>query len=63
MIKAQYHFRLSPEGLLAWDIRRLVKLSAGLQVLSIVVSDTAELDENHWCAYEAQTPACRSIIE
>lgn len=63
MIRAQYHFRPSPEGLLAWDVRRLVELSAGFQVLSIAVSEIAELDQNHWYAYEGQTPTCRSIIE
>jgi|GEM_PF-5678144 len=27
VIRAQYHFRASEQGLLAWDVRRLVRLS------------------------------------
>ena len=63
MIRAQYHFRSSPEGLLAWDVRRLVELSSDLVVERIMVSGIVELDENHWYAYEGQTPTCRSILE
>lgn len=49
-IRAQYHFRLSPEGLLAWDVRRLIALahSQGLQPQRIPLSEIAELDENYW---------------
>ncbi len=31
-IRAQYHFRASEQGLLAWDVRRLVRLSRDLPV-------------------------------
>ena len=63
MIRAQYHFRSSSEGLLAWDVRRLVKLSSKLEVLSIPVSQIGELDENYWYAYDGQVPTCRSLTE
>ncbi len=63
MIRAQYHFRSSPEGLLAWDVRRLVELSSDLVVERIELSDVIELDENYWYAYKGQTPTCRSIVE
>ena len=63
MIRAQYHFRPSAKGLLAWDVRRLIEISAGLEVQSVEVSDIAELDENFWYAYEGQVPTCRSIVE
>ena len=63
MIRSQYHFRMSSQGLLAWDVRRLVELSAELEVLSVPISEIGELDENYWYAYEGQVPTCRSLIE
>ncbi len=63
MIRAQYHFRPSSEGLLAWDVRRLIELSRGLPVATVPISQIAELDENYWYAFEGQVPSCRSIIE
>ena len=63
MIRAQYHFRPSPDGLLAWDVRRLIELSSDLAVEHVEIAGIRELDENHWHAYEGQTPTCRSIVE
>ena len=63
MIRAQYHFRPSPDGLLAWDVRRLIELSSDLAVEHVELAGICELDENHWYAYEGQTPTCRSIVE
>lgn len=34
-IRAQYHFRASEQGLLAWDVRRLVRLSRDLPVQAV----------------------------
>ena len=62
MIRAQYHFRPSPDGLLAWDVRRLIELSSDLAVEQVELANIRELDENHWYAYEGQTPTCRSIV-
>ena len=63
MIRAQYYFRPSDDGLLAWDVRRLVELSRGLKARRVRLSGIRELDENHWYAYEGQIPTCRSIVE
>jgi hypothetical protein len=63
MIRPQYHFRNSQKGLLAWDVRRLVKLSEHLPVRRVKVSEIAEVDENHWYFYGNVTPTCRSIVE
>jgi hypothetical protein len=37
-VRAQYHFRMSPQGLCAWDARRLVELSRTLSVESVLLS-------------------------
>ncbi|HEG4446175.1 TPA: hypothetical protein SD616_001414, partial [Aeromonas hydrophila] len=36
-IRAQYHFRASEQGLLAWDVRRLVRLSRDLPVQAVAL--------------------------
>ena len=63
MLRPQYHFRKSPRGLLAWDVRRLVKLSTDLPIQQVSVSSLAEINENHWYGHDAVEPTCRSIVE
>ncbi|MFN7055394.1 hypothetical protein [Hyphomonas sp.] len=61
-VRPQYHFRTSKDGLLAWDVRRLIALSRGLPVKAVALSDIQEVDENHWYGFEGQVPTCRSIL-
>lgn len=63
MIRAQYFFRDSEQGLLAWDVRRLVRLSRDFLVEQVDLKDIAELDEPHWYAHEGDSPTCRSILQ
>jgi len=63
MIRPQYHFRPSKDGLLAWNVGRLIKLSEGLQAQRVALSGVDEVDENHWYTFEGQLPTCRSILE
>ena len=44
-MRKQYYFRPSPEGLLAWDVDRLVELTRDLPVHAVPLSDIRELDE------------------
>ena len=66
-IRAQYHFRSSPRGLLAWDVRHLIRLAQeqGLQPRWVPLSQIAELDENYWygttCDADAQ-PTPRALV-
>ncbi len=60
-LRPQYHFRPSPAGLMAWNVRRLIELSANLPERRLTIADVAELDENHW--YQFDTPTCRSMVE
>jgi hypothetical protein len=62
MIRAQYLFRQSDQGLLAWDIRRLIELSRDFPVEHINPADVVELDETHWYAHEGDSPTCRSLL-
>ena len=63
MIRAQYYFRQSDQGLLAWDIRRLVELTRDFPVEQIQLANIAELDETHWYKDEGDSPTCRSLLQ
>ena len=63
MIRAQYYFRQSDRGLLAWDVRRLIQLSQNLPVENVGLEEISELDETHWYLHEGDSPTCRSILE
>ena len=63
MIRAQYYFCNSDDGLLAWDVRRLIELSKDLHVEPIDLTQIVELDENHWYANGSESPTCRSLLQ
>ncbi len=61
-IRPQYHFRKTPHGLDAFDVKRLIGLSTSLPIRTIDPREVEELEENHWyCAGGEPTP--RSIME
>jgi hypothetical protein len=62
-IRAQYHFRASEQGLLAWDVRRLVRLSRDLPVQTVALGRIAELDKVHWYGHDGASPTVRSVVE
>ena len=62
-IRAQYHFRPSEQGLLAWDVRRLGRLSRALPVRGVPLGEIAELDQVHWYGHGAASPTVRSVVE
>ncbi|XOV84654.1 MAG: hypothetical protein ACFHXK_05940 [bacterium] len=61
-IRPQYHFRRTPDGLDAYDVKKLIRLSAALPIIKINPHDIAELDQNHWY-FSGGDPTPRSIIE
>jgi hypothetical protein len=63
MVRAQYHFRMSPEGLCAWDVRRLIELTWGLPVIRVQLSEIRELDEPYWCDARCGPMTCRAVVE
>ena len=54
-MRKQYFFRASPEGLLAWDVDRLVRLSRDLPVRAVPLTEIRELDEAFFGADEPPT--------
>lgn len=63
MIRPQYHFRPSDDGLLAWKVGRLIELAKELPVEPVALSRVAEVDEDHWYAFGGRLPTCRSILD
>ena len=62
-MRAQYHFRNSPEGLRAWDVHRLVELSRGLVPERVPLSAISEFDEPYWSNAPGQQLTCREVVE
>ncbi|MGI9240445.1 MAG: hypothetical protein ACR2RV_06560 [Verrucomicrobiales bacterium] len=62
-MRAQYHLRPSAEGLLAWDVRKLVALVEGLPVEVVPLSEIRELDQRYWFGPEGSEPTCRAIAD
>lgn len=61
-MRAQYHFRDSSQGLCAWNIHRLVELSADLPRERVPLSTIRELDEPYW-AGQGKLMTCREVVE
>ncbi|WP_108651665.1 hypothetical protein [Dongshaea marina] len=62
-MRQQYHFRQSSQGLLAWDVFRLIELSRSLEIIEIPISEIQELDEPFWYELGGASPTCRSLLE
>ena len=60
-MRKQYHFRRTDHGLLAWDVDRLVELSAGFTPIEVPLSEIRELDETFWFDHEDLEPTCRRV--
>lgn len=63
IMRAQYHLRNSQRGLLAWNVHRLVELTAKLRPIDIPLEEIRELDESFWFSSEGDVPTCRRIAE
>ena len=63
MIRPQYFFQQSDQGLMAWNVRRLIELSRDFPVEQVPLTEIAELDETHWYEHAGDSPTCRSLLE
>lgn len=62
-MRAQYHFRASPRGLLAWNVHRLVEFSRDLVRERVPLSSIRELDEPYWSNEVGQKLTCRQVVD
>ena len=54
-VRKQYYFRASAQGLLAWDVDRLIELSANFPRKHVRLTDLGELDRKWSGDEEGQT--------
>ncbi|MEJ2794040.1 hypothetical protein WAE56_11510 [Iodobacter sp. LRB] len=62
-MRKQYHLRSSEQGLKAWDVHRLIKLSVKFAEISVPLEQIAELDQSYWFDEGGAAPTCRAISE
>jgi len=62
-MRKQYHLRPSPAGLKAWNIDRLVALTATLEPELVPLTEIRELDEAYWSTGHDKFLTCREIAE
>ena len=61
-MRKQYHFWPGRHGVDAWDVDRLIALTADLPVEQVAVADVAELDTVHWFD-DWHRPTVRNVVE
>jgi hypothetical protein len=61
-MRAQYHFRSSPKGLCAWNVRSLIELSRDFVHERVPLSAIHELDEPYWAGESAGQMTCRKVV-
>lgn len=61
-VRKQYHFRPSENGLHAWDVDRLVALTADLPVEQFPLTSIRELDTAYWFGGDTP-PTVRAVVD
>ena len=62
-LRQQYHFQQTSQGLLVWDVTKLIAKAATLSVKEVSLSCIQELDECFWYDAGGVKPTCRSVAE
>jgi hypothetical protein len=62
-VRKQYHLRPSASGLLAWDVDRLIVLTADVRPRDVPLESIRELDEPFWFGKGSEIPTCRVIAD
>lgn len=62
-MRKQYHLRPSPSGLLAWDVDRLIDLTAYLPHAHVPLNSIRELDEPFWFRDGSDRATCRAVAD
>jgi hypothetical protein len=61
-VRKQYNFRPGQQGLDAWDVDHLIRLSADLPVEEVAVTSIYDVDTDFWFKFGPE-PTVRRIIE
>jgi len=61
-MRKQYHFWPGERGLDAWDVDRLIRLSADLPVVDVPLDTIWELDTRYWWEPGSDPPTVREVV-
>jgi len=62
-VRKQYHFWPGERGLDAWDVDRLITMSAGLPVLDVPLEEIADVDTDYWFDGSMEVATVRQVVE
>jgi hypothetical protein len=62
-MRKQYHFWPGEMGLDAWDVDRLIRLSAELPVRDVPLEVIADLDTAYWFEGSQEIPTVRKVVD
>ena len=62
-MRKQYHFREGEQGLLAWDVHRLIDLTKDMEPHAVRLSAIREIDEPYWYDADDPPPTCRDLMD
>jgi hypothetical protein len=62
-VRKQYHFWPGEVGLDAWDVDRLVELTADAAVKEVTLDSIFEIDSDYWFGTGGDTPTVRHFVE
>jgi hypothetical protein len=61
-VRKQYHFWPGDGGLDAWDVDRLIRLSAGLPVRKIPLHTIKDVDTDYWFEGSLEVATVRNVV-
>jgi hypothetical protein len=61
-MRKQYFFKAVHQGFDAWDVHRLVDLSAELPVQQVSLGDIGELDTLYWFGADGEPATVRTLV-
>lgn len=62
-MRKQYHFFPGGKGLDAWDVDRLIRLSADLPLRAVPLESIKDLDTEYWFDGSWEVPTVRKVVD
>ncbi|MCH7790364.1 MAG: hypothetical protein IH940_13130 [Acidobacteria bacterium] len=62
-MRRQYHFWPGESGIDAWDVDRLIELSAGIASEEVELASIAEIDSVYWFGGDRSRATVRAVID
>lgn len=62
-MRKQYNLWPSEQGLAAWNVDRLIRLSRGLPIHDVPLDAITEVDSDYWFRYGPIVPTVRRVVE